>query len=105
MLLGWVALKASAWSYSLEFPLPGARARPLEPHTQPGLNSPLPGRELPTFPGCWGRGSRAFCCPGRRGVTFRCGSRLHCLGLLMERRETLGSQVAVLHPALHVEDP
>lgn len=29
-----------AWSYRLEFPPPGARARPSEPHPQSGLSSP-----------------------------------------------------------------
>lgn len=57
MSLGWEALKAAAWSYSLEFPLPGARARPPEPHPQPGLNSP-PWERTATadFPGTLGEG-------------------------------------------------
>lgn len=54
MSLGWAALKA-AWSYSLEFPLPGARARPPEPHPQPGLTSP-PWERTADFPQRLGEG-------------------------------------------------
>lgn len=64
--LGWAALKA-AWSYRLEFPLPGARAGPPEPHPQPGLTSP-PWDRAADFPWRLGEGQdRRWGCPGRRG--------------------------------------
>lgn len=53
-VLRWAALKA-AWSYSLEFPLLGARAWPPEPHPQPGLTSP-PWERTADFPWRSGEG-------------------------------------------------
>lgn len=65
LLVTQAALKA-AWSYRLEFPPLGARARPPESHPQPGLTSP-PWERLSL--GVGGGAVRTFWCPGRRGVT------------------------------------
>lgn len=50
---GWAALE-TAWSCSLEFPLPGARARPPGPH--PPALPDLPSLGEQTVPGGGGKG-------------------------------------------------